>query len=111
MTCSTPLFAAKQRLLKSVFILSKTDATWRFREDPAIGVRSLRSGRIFRHADGSVTTFESRLQAWVIRPVRAQAYWRRVRTLAQADQAPSSSLDESNDTTTSLMRLGSDKLS
>ena len=111
MTCSTPLFAAKQRLLKSVFILSKTDATWRFQEDPAIGVRSLRSGRIFRHADGSVTTFESRLQAWVIRPVRAQAYWRRFRTLAQADQAPSSSLDESNDTTTSLMRLGSDKLS
>ena len=97
MTRSIPLFKAKQRLLKSVFILSDTDATWRFREDPAIGVRSLRSGRIFRHADGSVTAYEPLLQAWVIRPQRSAASVRRIRAPAQADQAPSSTFDDSSD--------------
>ncbi|KAI2497111.1 hypothetical protein MHU86_17372 [Fragilaria crotonensis] len=97
MTCSKKLFYAKQRLLKSVILLDSDSAGWRFREDPAIGEWSLRSGSVFRHADGSVTVYEHRLQAWVIRPQRSAAYVRRIRAPAQADQAPSSSLDESNE--------------
>jgi hypothetical protein len=97
MTCSDHLSIVKQRLLKSVFILTNEDASRRFREDPAIGEWSLHSGRIFRHADGSVTAYEPRLQAWVIRPARSQASLRRIRAPAQADQAPSSTLDESSD--------------
>ena len=66
MTCDKALFYAKQRLLKSVFPLTHDAAFWRFSEDPAIGEWSLRSGRVFRHADGSVTAYEPLLQAWVI---------------------------------------------
>ncbi len=95
MTCSNELFNAKQRLLKSVILLDSDSAGWRFREDPAIEERILRSGKVNRHADGSVTVYESRLQAWGIRPVQSPAYVRRIRAPAQADQAPSSTLDES----------------
>jgi hypothetical protein len=95
MTYGVPLFVVKQRLMKSVFILDMTSAGWRFREDPYVGKRSLRSGVIYRHADGSVTAWEPRLQAWIIRPRRSTAYVRRMRVSAQADQAPSSTLEES----------------
>jgi len=97
MTCSKSLLIVKQRLLKLVIILPLDSAGWRFREDPPVGKWSLRSGSVFRHADGSVTVYEHRLQAWVIRPQRSAAYVRRIRAPAQADQAPSSSLDESNE--------------
>lgn len=97
MTCSKEHFNVKQCLLKSVILLDSQSAGWRFREDPAIGERSLRSGKVYRHADGSVTVYEPRLQAWVIRPVRSPAYVRRIRAPAQADQAPSSTLDESSE--------------
>jgi hypothetical protein len=95
MTYGVPLFVVKRRLMKSVFILDSTGATWRFREDPYIGKWSLRSGCIYRHADGSVTVWESRLQTWVIRPRQSTAYFRRMRVSAKADQAPSSTLEES----------------
>ena len=99
MTRSTALFDAKaeRRLLRSVFALSEDGAAWRFRLDPPIGTRSLRSGDVHRHADGSVTVFETRLQAWVMRPPRAQAYYRRIRapSAVEADQAPSSTIDVS----------------
>jgi hypothetical protein len=55
MTCSKELFNAKQRLLKLVMLLDSDSAGWRIREDPAIGERSLRSEKVYRHADGSVT--------------------------------------------------------
>ncbi|KAI2502116.1 hypothetical protein MHU86_12346 [Fragilaria crotonensis] len=99
MTCATPPFTAKakQRLLWSVFPLSYDGAKWRFTLNPPIGVRSLRSGDVHRHADGSVTVFEPRLQAWVIRPPRPQDYYRRIRapSAVEADQASSSTIDES----------------
>ena len=98
MTRSTALFTAKaeRRLLRSVFALSDHGATWRFRWAPTIGVWSLRSGEVYLHADGSVTAFEPRLQAWVMRPTRPQAYYRRIRapSAVEADQASSSSIDE-----------------
>ncbi len=98
MTRSTALFTAKaeRRLLRSVFILSDDGASWRFRLDPPTGVRSLRSGEVYRHADGSVTAFEPRLQTWIMRPTRPQAYYRRIRApyAIEADQASSSSIDE-----------------
>ena len=37
MTCNRALFYAKQRLLKSVFLLDSDAAWWRFNEDPPIG--------------------------------------------------------------------------
>ena len=43
-----------------------------------------------------ITVWEPRLQSWVMRPARYHGYRRRYRDHAQADQAPSSSLDESN---------------
>ena len=53
--------------------------------------------RFSEHADGSITVYERRLQVRrVIRPVRSPAYVRRIREPAQADQAPSSTLDESS---------------
>jgi hypothetical protein len=98
MTRSTALFTARaeRRLLRSVFALSEDGAAWRFRLDPPIGVRSLRSGEVYHHADGSVTAFEPRLQAWIMRPTRPQAYYRRIRapSAVEADQAPSSTIDE-----------------
>ncbi|KAI2494619.1 hypothetical protein MHU86_19897 [Fragilaria crotonensis] len=97
MTCDKALFYAKRRLLKSVLTLTHDAAFWRFSEDPAIGEWSLRSGRVFRHADGSVTAYEPLLQAWVIRPQRSAASVRRIRAPAQADQAPSSTFDDSSD--------------
>ena len=97
MTCDRALFYAKQRLLKSVFLLDAYAAFWRFNEDPPIGEWSLRSGSVFRHADGSVTVFEPLLQAWVVRPQRSTASVCRIRAPAQADQAPSSTFDESSD--------------
>jgi hypothetical protein len=90
-------FNAKQRLLKSFILLDSNSTEWCFREDPAIGERSLRSRKVNRHADGSVTVNERRLQAWVIRPVRSPAYVRRIQAPAQADQAPSFTLDESSE--------------
>ena len=99
MTRYTALFTAKaeRRLLRSVFALSEDGAKWRFRLDPVIGVWSLRSGEVYRHADGSVTAFEPRLQAWVMRPKRPQAYYRRIRapSAVEADQTPASIIDES----------------
>jgi hypothetical protein len=96
MTCSKELFNAKQRLLKLDILLDSDSTGWRFWEDSAIGERSLRSGKVYRHADGSVTVNERRLQAWVIRPVQSPAYVRRTQAPAQADQAPSFTLDESS---------------
>jgi hypothetical protein len=98
MTCSKELFKAKQqRLLKSVILLDSNSAGWCFREDPAIGERSLRSGEVYRHADGGDSVYERRLQAWVIRPVQSPAYVRRIQAPAQADQAPSSTFDGSSE--------------
>ncbi len=98
MMCDRALFYAKQRLLKSVFLLNSDAAFRRFNEDPPIGEWSLRSGRVSRHADGSVTVYEPLLQAcWVIQPQRTTASVRRIWAPAQADQATSSTLDESSD--------------
>lgn len=97
MTCKRAPFDAKQRLLMSVFLLDSDAAKWRFNLDPPIGDRSLRKGKVFQHADGSVTAYEPLLQAWVVRPQRSAASVRRIRAPAQADQAPSSTLDESSD--------------
>jgi hypothetical protein len=106
MTCSKDLLNAKQRLLKSFILLNSDSSGWRFREDPAIGERSLRSRKVYRHADGSVTVYERWLQAWVSRPVQSPAYVRRIRAPAQADQAPSSTLEENSETTASLEHVG-----
>ncbi len=82
--------------MRSVFALSDDSASWRFRLDPPLGVWSLRSGEVYCHADGSVTAFEPRPQACVMRPTRPKAYYRRIcaPSAVEADQASSSSIDE-----------------
>jgi hypothetical protein len=77
-----------------LLILSPAAACEFARENPFV-IWSLRSGNLYLHADSSVTVWEPRLQSWVLQPVRSLSYWRRNRDYAQADQAPSSSLDES----------------
>ena len=68
----------------------------RMNGDPYVGYWSLRSGTVYRDADGSVTVWDTRLQSWIMRPTRYRGYERRNRDHAQADQAPSSPLDDSN---------------
>ena len=113
MACSKSLFYSKQRLLESISVLTNDNVSWRFREDPAIGVKSLRSRRIFRLADGSVTVYEHRLQAWVIRAEHSTAYVRRIRAPAavQADQAHHCPLMKAFIPRCRTCPRGSDKLS
>jgi len=60
--------------VKTVLVLNKASVVWRFWEVPYIGVRSLRSGNVYRYANGSVAIWDHRLQVWIARPKRIQAH-------------------------------------
>ena len=108
---ATGHFSAQNKvLLKSVFLLDVDTAFWHFNADPPIGEWSLRSGSVFRHTDGSGTIYKPLLQAWVVQLQRSTASVRRIRTPAQADHAPSSTLDESSDPWRRPWARGSDKM-
>ena len=55
--------------VKTVLVLNKASVMWRFWE-----VRSLRSGNVYRYANGSVAIWDHRLQVWIARPKRIQAH-------------------------------------
>ncbi|KAI2511617.1 hypothetical protein MHU86_2683 [Fragilaria crotonensis] len=61
-------------MVKTVLVLNKASVVWRFCEVPYIGVRSLRSGNVYRYANGSVTIWDHRLQMWIARPKRYHAH-------------------------------------
>jgi hypothetical protein len=60
--------------IKTVLVLNKASIVWRFWEVPYIGVRSLRSGNVYRYANGSVAIWDHRLQVWIAQPKRIQAH-------------------------------------
>ena len=63
--------------VESVLVLNNTSTTLCFCEGPYMGVWSLRSGNVYRHAaDGSFTVWEPRLQTWIVRPARHHGHVR-----------------------------------
>jgi hypothetical protein len=62
--------------VESVLVLNNTSTTLCFCEVPYMGVWSVRSGNVYRYADGSVTVWEPRLQTWIVRPARHHGHVR-----------------------------------
>jgi hypothetical protein len=62
------------RLVKTVLVVNNASVVWRFCEVPYIGKWSLRSGNVYRYANGSVTVWKPRLQVWIMRPAQYQAH-------------------------------------